>query len=229
MRIPGFIFLFSLFSLVLRADEFQNTYGIGVIHVDLDSVKWIDFMESTEDQFPSHRMEIVRDSTSSDYVDFRIDKLKTDSIPPWFKVIYYNRNHQHKQIDFYCMISVAGKIFQTNIKCPDGQLLWLQKAPGIRFENWPEFYKSANTIHVLSYSYLKVYEQPDTTAKPNILRSVMSNESEPVMNVIEVKENWMKVAFLNPRNATNGKFIIEGWILWRNEKEPLIYFDFLNN
>ena len=223
-------FYFCFFIPTIRAGGFEINHGIGVIHIDFDSLHSIEFWSSTEDELPSHKLVFVREPFNPELVHFEFDKLKRDSVPPWFKTLFFLSDLERRIIDFNCMISVTNSLFQTNITDPEGHLLWIKKDTSIYLWTWSRFYQSMGSVEVADRStgYSKFYSNPDANSN-FVYVSNNANEDGPfLLRALEIKGHFMRVEIINPREDKNGIIIKTAWIQWRDEEKPLIKFNFMN-
>ncbi|MCX6310216.1 MAG: hypothetical protein NT084_01090 [Bacteroidetes bacterium] len=222
--IPVFLMFFCVSSV--RADEFEKTHGLGIIQIDLDSLISLDFWEAPDDILPIHIMTAHRELLYPEQAHFTFDRLKQDSIPAWFNTLYFYSGIESRRLDINCL-GENGQYFQTNLKSESGKFLWIRKSMGVVFKQWIDFYLSVTNLEYVSDTVL-LYDNPTNKVQAfPFFPGPGPASSRIVLAPIEISGIWMKVDIIETNEFGDALRKNSGWILWRNEKEPLVTFNLM--
>lgn len=221
LLLAGFCLL--LISSV-SADEFAKNHGIGVIHISLDSLAGLYLSESPNDETGSHFILTMQDSAYPSLRHFYFDNLKEDSVPSWFTPLVFYTNIESCRLEINCLEENA-QFYKTNLKSESGNYTWIRKEEHIQLLPWLNFYLRMGNVEYRGDTAL-LFETPTRNSGRFYFTTTPANGRVMIIP-IEIKGSWMKVEMFEANIEADKAGRKTGWILWRNEKGPLIKFNLI--
>lgn len=207
------LFLLSGIAAV-RADEFSTTYGLGVVHVDLEVITDLKFYGAAEigklEQNLKFKSEIVdkkKKRSEATLVSGNEEKWLEAETFDMTGMLFTMRVMEKKPGWYYVMVNNTSR-----------QCYWIRIMNGISFFTWSE--EVTNCLNV---------KRKDRTA--NTLRKALNSNTtvpyndqfEDCFEVVSVQGVWMCVK-TKKQCADGTTEIKEGWFRWRDDRELLITF-----
>lgn len=215
------------FSLHLPADEFENKYGRGVVHIQFDSVSTVEFFSAPGAETASHHISILRNAWNigTHYVSF--DSINfVDTVPKWFSPLFYITRGEYARIDIIAVDSSNG-YYRTILKDDQGRDVWVKKSKHIQFLSWFGFYSSVANIELVSTEII-LSDSPTERAHRVNHTNLIPQDGKYSLRPLEVKGFWMKVELQYPDVFPGLPWHIHtGWIQWRDEKQPLVKYNLM--
>ena len=221
------LFIILIGGKSLTADEFEKNYGRGVVHLQLDSMHTIEFFSTPEATTPSHHISILRNAWNigTHYVSF--DSIHfADTVPHWFTALYYIPTGEYARIDIIATDSSNG-FYRTILKDDQGREVWIRKSKHVSFLSWFGFYRTVASIQLIGGDCI-LYDKPDAKSNQLNYNKMYPDEGRIQMRPLEVQGNWMKVEIQIPQHDPLLQWkTYNGWIQWRDEKQPLVKYNLM--
>jgi hypothetical protein len=216
---------FLVCSIAVRADEFRDKHGNGVLHIQADSVFMYEFYSAPGSPV-THRLTLLRNAWSLDHHSYYFDTLKKfDTLPPWFTTLFFIPSGEYGRIDIAALDSSQG-YYRTILKDEQGREVWVKKSNHTRFLTWFDFYATMSSIELISDALI-LYSGPTEKSKPTDYTTVIDDDRQ-WMTPMEIKDFWMKVEIRVPDNdPAKPDRVYSGWIQWRDENQPLIKYNLM--
>lgn len=214
---------FLLITMLALADEFEQKFGRGVVHIQPDSLSVIDFY--SEPGSPViHQLEFKPLPVATDVYYAVLDTSR--NFPSWFNPLFVMKSAEYSRVDFIGVDSSEG-FYKTILKDDLGREVWVKKSKYISFITWFGFYSQMSSIELLTEKTI-LYTEPNDNAVQVDYTAIMNEDDRSFMRVLDVQYFWMKVelqvAEPDPKKPWKA---YTGWIKWRNEKEPLIKYNLM--
>lgn len=208
----------------LFADEFEKNYGNGVVHIQADSIDFLQFYSSPNGEV-IHSLSIIRSTAPLSKTMITFDTL-IDSVPGWFATEYFITHGEYARIDIRALDSANG-FYRSTLRDSSNRELWIKKQKHVSFLNWLGFYQTVASIE-LNDGDLILYETPDVKSKSMNYTPMVNPDDPNALRAMEIKGYWMRVEFDAPTKDPHVPWrTYTGWIKWRNEKQPLIRYNLM--
>lgn len=221
LLLAGICLLFNSFA---SADEFEKKHGIGVIRVPLDSLAGLYLYELPNDEAAFHFILTMQDTAHPSLRHFYFDNLKEDSFPSWFTPLIFYTNIENCRLEINCLEETT-LFYKTNLKSESGKNIWVRKEKQIHFLPWLNFYLGMASLEYSGDAAL-IYEKPMVNSTHFYFTTTPANGRVMIIP-IEIQGSWMKVEMFETNENAEKIDKKAGWILWRNDKEPLIKFNLM--
>ncbi|HTF02447.1 MAG TPA: hypothetical protein VK826_00415 [Bacteroidia bacterium] len=225
MRQLLFSFL-VLCCITANADEFRDTYGNGVIHIEVDSVSQINFYSAPGSKI-THRISFLRNAWNIGTHYYHFDTLNafhTMPQPSWFKTLFCIPSGEYARIDIVAVDS-SGDYYRTILKDDSAREVWVKRSKHITFLTWFGFYSQMSSIELPSKEII-LFSLPNEKSRQINYTKKMAEDERSSMSPLEVQGSWMKVELQYPDSDPEKPWHIHtGWIQWRDEKQPLIKYN----
>lgn len=205
------LFLFILFFHFNGNAQTNLKLGSGILMVQYESLKQLDFYTDTLARKPTKIIEIIITQNESSLRD-------KDSALHWFapETIWLDYGFFHLRVEkttahWYC-------VFVNN---ESGKRMWIRKKTQLKFASWSQFMLNhTSSVSQLDSAKLDIRIAP--TLQASILRKSTKQEC---WEVLKVKGEWMQIRthkFFDCDGSSSS--IKSGWIRWKTKNKLLIYY-----
>lgn len=210
-------------SAHLLADEFEKTYGRGVVHIQPDSLSVIDFYSEPGSPI-IHQLEFKPLPAATDVYFPVLDTSR--NFPTWFNPLFAMKSAEYSRVDIIAVDSSEG-YYKTILRDDLDREVWVKKSKYISFLTWFGFYSQMSSVELLTDKII-LYSEPGDKATQVDYTAIMNEDERSFMRVLDVQYFWMKVelqvAEPDPKKPWK---TYTGWIKWRDEKQPLIKYNLM--
>ena len=210
-------------SVSLSADEFSERYGNGVVHIATDTIGSVEFYSA-----PGSAVTHVLSFTPGAWSEYAYFTLFDDSatVPKWFSTLFLMKSQEYARVDIAALDSAQG-YYRTILKDDQGREVWVKKARHVSFLSWFGFYSQMASIEMINDTVI-LFEKPDIKAQRVNYTSIYGRELQGTMTPLRTNGYWMEVEY---QIITNDPIMnvqkYKGWILWRDDKRPLISYNLM--
>lgn len=118
--------LFLFIVTTTRADEFENVYGKGVLHLPIEIYSQVEMYSSPQSQV-THTLHLMHNAWSYQRTMLHFDAIpQSDSLPSWFTPLALFVSGESERLDFIVLDSMDG-FYRTNLKDDQNREVWLKK------------------------------------------------------------------------------------------------------
>lgn len=216
--------IFCFGGISLSADDFERNYGKGVLHIATDSITTIEFY-SGPNSAVTHRLKFM-DHVLSPAVYTPTFDGSDEGFPAWFKTLFLMKSEEYSRVDIIALDSSAG-FYRTILRDDDNQEVWVKKAPNVRFLSWFGFYNTMASIEMENDTVI-LFEKADAKSKRVNYTAIFGRENARTMTPLRVSGYWMEVEIeITTQDPVLHTQKYKGWILWRNDKRPLVTYNLM--
>jgi hypothetical protein len=208
----------SLLSSTMRADAFEDRYGLGVVHVVPYNFFSLDFWKNPEDVSAFDHISFRRDSVP---FSLRCGFATTgdDSVPAWFEPEIFILNPAPRRLDM-CCLDRDGNWCNVVVNKKTNETKWVELGFDVTFLEWADFFKTISNLGFNSPDKL-LYEKPDQKAKAD---PVVQQGAYQVIKSLNLDGMWMQVDIIE-QDANHVEISRrQGWIKWRDSSQMLVNY-----
>lgn len=206
---------FFLLPFAGRCGDFEDRYGIGVVHVEPYNYFSLAFWATPHDVMPVEQVYFYRDSLQ-DHLHYEFATSGKDTAPPWFSPLLFSIRPNMKRIDFYC-IERNEDWCRVVVNSATGETKWIETGVDVRLLSWTQFFKNVACIQPSTSELL--YEKPDARSRNE---PIAGENAKPEIKVLKVEGEWMNIEVISYDSGHRETARKSGWIRWRDDKDMRI-------